>query len=114
MQRVHPMPDPLTDYLRFEIERGYSLTIPAGEQIHTINSRLFEEIVIDNGFQIVFEQWKTRDYWLFDDNDLFLMYYKEDGTFVEVKRENNHDSVLHAVKIRDTFLSNPDLRTLST
>ena len=63
MQRVHVVAEPLTDYLRFELD-FYRGSIAAGEDIRILSARLATGLDLP-GF----------DYWLFDGERAAVMYY---------------------------------------
>jgi hypothetical protein len=69
--RVHVVRSPLSDYLRYECEWGYTSSVVAGEQIRIIDTaeRHKPDVVPD------------EDFWLIGDEQLVLMHYNPDGTF---------------------------------
>jgi uncharacterized protein DUF6879 len=71
MQRVHLIRGPLTDYLRFEIEWGYSDNAAAGEDIRILH--------VGDG---ELPELGDEDFWLFDDSTLVLMRYDEHGRWL--------------------------------
>lgn len=84
-QRVHVVEEPLTDYLRYEIE-GYRYNVEAGEDVRVIP--------VQRG------QWPRelphRDYWLFDSAELWVMEYDEAGRFLgAVHVEDAEDTIMH-------------------
>lgn len=68
-QRVHVVDRPLSQYLRFEVETGYAISGPAGEEIGMIERD-------PNG-----PAWHREhsDFWLLDDQVLIVMRYSPDG-----------------------------------
>jgi hypothetical protein len=70
LARVHVIEEPLSDYIRYELA-AYARSIEAGEDVRVIAVR--------RGV------WPARvprhDYWLFDDERLWLMDYDVAGTF---------------------------------
>ncbi|KAA2248690.1 hypothetical protein F0L68_39770 [Solihabitans fulvus] len=69
--RVHVVRSPLTDYLRYEFEWGYSRNAEAGEHIR----------IIDTAEQRKPDVVPDHDWWLIGDEHLVLMHYNPDGTF---------------------------------
>ncbi len=68
MTRVHTVELPLTAYLQFEIQWGYTSNTDAGEQIF---------LRTDNqGFE------KFEDFWLLDDRTVIQMRYAADGSWL--------------------------------
>lgn len=70
--RVHVVRSPLTDYLRYECEWGYTTSVAAGERIRIIDTAEQDKpaVVPDD-----------EDFWLIGDDHLLLMHYNPDGTF---------------------------------
>jgi hypothetical protein len=69
MARVHVLRSPLTDYLRYELA-AYPGNVAAGESVGIID--LSHEDV--SGLP-------DHDFWLFDDSEIYRMYYMPDGKF---------------------------------
>jgi hypothetical protein len=72
-RRVHVVTEPLTDYLRYEIEWSYGPNVAAGEQIGIIVGKP-EDLGLPE-----------RDYWLFDSRDLWVMDYDDEGRFLSAE-----------------------------
>jgi hypothetical protein len=68
MQRVRLVAEPLTTYLRFEMECGYPANERAGERIYILDHR-------PNGLLEV-------DFWLFDDETVVVLEYDDAGRFL--------------------------------
>lgn len=68
MTRVHAIDFPLTTYLQFEIQWGYTSNAAAGEKIFLRTDR--------QGFE-AFE-----DFWLLDDETVIQMRYAADGSWL--------------------------------
>jgi hypothetical protein len=69
MRRVHVAEEPLSDYLRYEME-SYRPNVEAGEDVRIL--------------PVAPGRWPDlprHDYWLFDSADLWLMNYDEAGHF---------------------------------
>jgi hypothetical protein len=78
MRRVHVVEEPLSDYLRYEME-SYRPNVEAGEDVRILPVRPGE-----------WPDLPRHDYWLFDSAELWLMTYDEAGHF------------LGAVPVKDT------------
>ncbi|MGW1427577.1 DUF6879 family protein [Streptomyces sp. NPDC001108] len=72
--RVHIVTQPLSDYLRFEFVRYYEVHSRAGDDI-----RILDVTNRPNPLGGV------RDFWMFDQNEVVLMNYEEDGR--QISRE---------------------------
>ncbi|SHG02580.1 DUF6879 family protein [Streptoalloteichus hindustanus] len=66
--RVHVVTRPLSEYLRFEFA-FYRHSSAAGEQIRILDVTDCPDPVSG-----------AQDFWLFDDSEVVLMHYREDGT----------------------------------
>ncbi|MEV0399813.1 DUF6879 family protein [Actinoallomurus sp. NPDC050550] len=71
MQRVHVVKQPLSDYLRYEFEWGYAFNVQAGEDIRILDV---------TGRQVA--GLPDHDFWMFDEETVVRMLYREDGTQV--------------------------------
>lgn len=78
MQRVRLFDEPTSDYLKFELSWGYSLTVPAGEEVRVIERVAFDSI--SSSIPI------TQDFWLFDENICLLLEYDFTGRFLGLER----------------------------
>jgi hypothetical protein len=74
MERVHVVTHPLSDYLLFEVA-CYADNVAAGERVWIA--------VRDEASQL---PELDHDFWLFDDDQAFLMQYDEDGRFLGAER----------------------------
>ena len=92
-QRVHVVIEPLTDYLRYELEWSYPPNIEAGEDIRILPTRSGE-----------WPKLPRHDYWLFDSSDLWVMEYADDGTFRWIERIDNPAMIVRHAYWRDTAL----------
>jgi len=70
MRRVHIITPPLTDYLRFELSM-YRFSVAAGEDVRIADCAVSPELA-----QL------THDFWLFDNQTVFLMDYDHEGHFL--------------------------------
>jgi hypothetical protein len=68
MQRVRLVTQPLSDYLRFEMEWGYPANVAAGEDIHILDHEPAGLLKVD--------------FWLFDDTTAVVLEYDDDGRFI--------------------------------
>ncbi|MEV0115525.1 DUF6879 family protein [Streptomyces sp. NPDC050844] len=72
--RVHVVTQPLSDYLRFEFTRFYTVHVRAGDDI-----RILDVTNRPNPLE------GAQDFWLFDRTEVVLMNYEADGT--QINRE---------------------------
>ncbi|MFJ8231423.1 DUF6879 family protein [Streptomyces sp. NPDC094448] len=72
--RVHIVTRPLSDYLRFEFSRYYTVHVRAGDDI-----RILDVTHRPNPLEGV------QDFWMFDRSEVVLMNYAADGT--QINRE---------------------------
>jgi hypothetical protein len=77
MQRVRVVSHPLSDYERFELSL-YPHSVRAGEQIYVHERWSITEIAL---YEV--------DFWLFDNQTAFILYYDESGSFLEASPEYN-------------------------
>lgn len=78
--RVHVVTPPLTDYLRYEFEWGYEFQVAAGEDVRILDLSRRDDPGLPD-----------QDFWLFDDETVVLMHYREDGTQIGRERLVNAD-----------------------
>ncbi len=71
--RVHAIVGPLTPYLRYEIEWGYALSEPAGEDVRILYRPTWKETSF---------QHQPPDFWVFDDETVARMRYGPDGEWL--------------------------------
>jgi hypothetical protein len=90
MLRVRVVSQPLTVYERFELSL-YPHSIAVGEQIHIAQRDVMP------GSHV------TTDFWLFDNESVYLLRYDDNGKFLGVDIE--HDVVAYR-RIRDLALEN--------
>jgi hypothetical protein len=69
MQRVHVVTEPLSDYLRYEMD-GYRHSLAAGEDVRILPRPMARALAIPE-----------QDFWLFDDGPVARMHYDEQGRF---------------------------------
>jgi hypothetical protein len=68
MQRVRLGLEPLSDYLRFEMDWGYPSNVAAGEDIRILDHELAGLLKVD--------------FWLFDDATAVVLEYDDEGRFI--------------------------------
>jgi hypothetical protein len=73
-QRIHLVSEPLSDYLRYELEWWYRPNTEAGDDV-----RILPEYMVPAGELPTLAA--LGDYWLFDSRDLWVMRYHSDGRF---------------------------------
>jgi hypothetical protein len=73
-QRVHLVTEPLSDYLRYELQWWYEPNSRAGDDV-----RILPENMVPAGDLPALAT--LGDYWLFDSRDLWVMHYDADGRF---------------------------------
>jgi hypothetical protein len=78
MQRVRLVTQPLSDYLRFEMDWGYPANVAAGEDIR----------ILELGPGEVFP-YVVDDFWLFDNETAVWLDYDEQGHFIAPMLGNN-------------------------
>lgn len=103
MTRVRLMPQVMPLYLRFELDWGYLYSSANGEEIRFLT----EENLTDN-----FSSCEMADFWLFDNENLFIMNYGLKGSFLGVRRAKSNEekekyiafakiTLAHSESIRD-------------
>jgi hypothetical protein len=94
LTRVHVIEEPLTDYIRYELA-AYAPNAEAGEHVRVI--------AVPRG------AWPTgiprHDYWLFDDERLWLMDYDATGAFDAARHVDDPAAVEQHRQWRDTALA---------
>ncbi|GAA3761641.1 hypothetical protein HDA32_005733 [Spinactinospora alkalitolerans] len=90
--RVHIVPDPLTDYLRFELTCAYPASVEAGEDVRVLARASADTLDLPDG----------EDYWLFDDERSALLRYAPDGEFIDVELVTDPDRVKQHAEWRHT------------
>ena len=95
MERVHLVNLPLSRYLQFEIETGYSQTSEAGEHILLLESSVVPDSLKES---------LTKDFWLFDENRVLVQHYSPEGTMLYSSLSSDQDTVDYFKGIRDQVL----------
>lgn len=89
-QRVRVVPDPLTDYLVWEMHIAH-VNADAGEDIRVMS----EEDRALHGLP-------DHDFWLFDDERVALMHYDENRTFVGAELTVDEHTLAEAQSVRSS------------
>lgn len=94
LARVHVIEEPHSDYIRYELA-GYPVNVEAGEDVRVIPVRAGEW---PHGVP-------RHDFWLFDDDYLWLMDYDSKGTLRDVVREPDRGIVAQHRQWREAALA---------
>jgi Family of unknown function (DUF6879) len=97
VQRVHLLHEPLTDYLRYELEWSYPPNIEAGEDIRILPASQVPAGDLSRLGVI-------GDYWLFDSSDLWVMSYNPDGAFRYIEQVSDPGRIVARAYWRDAAL----------
>ncbi len=97
VQRVHLVNEPLTDYLRYELEWSYAPNVEAGEDIRILPAGQLPAGDLSRLGVI-------GDYWLFDSSDLWMMSYDRDGAFRYIEQVSDPRRIVARAYWRDTAL----------
>jgi hypothetical protein len=97
VQRVHLVNEPLTDYLRYELEWSYPPNVKAGEDIRILPAS--ETPVPSLGTLGTLD-----DYWLFDSSDLWVMRYDREGRFEYIRQVSDPGAIVSHAYWRDAAL----------
>lgn len=93
--RTRILPEPMTDYVRFETKFGYVRNAEAGSDVR----------MIPHDHPLA-PEWKSfNDFWLFDRKRLFHMKYEEDGSYIGAELCTDPDVISMANKIRDDIMA---------
>lgn len=74
VRRVRVAPDPLPEYIKFEVDAWNKYSTKNGEEIFFINTADYQEVIAGLGFN-------PKDFWLFDDDKLLIFNYSPSGQF---------------------------------
>lgn len=91
VERIRVIENPLTSYLKYEIDLGYIPSALHGQKVYFISKEKFERIC----------QNKIRsDFWIFDDEIVFELLYDERGSFLGNREisSNNYSTILNELK----------------
>jgi hypothetical protein len=92
-ERVHVVRPPLSDYLRFEFEYGYTRSEQAGEGCHILEVAEGEHAPVP-----------ALDFWLVDDKAAVLMHYDAEGRVLDRELVTDPDAVGDLCRRRDLTL----------
>jgi hypothetical protein len=92
MERVHVVTEPLSNYLRFEMD-GYRLTVAAGEDVQILPRPAARALELP---------WE--DFWLFDDGPVARMHYDRLGSFLGAELVEDPEVVTRYCQWRDVAL----------
>lgn len=95
LRRVHVIGEPLTDYLRYELE-AYRHNSAAGEDVRVVPTPL--------------PRWPAGlpqgvDYWLFDDRQVWDMHYDDEGRFLRATRSASASHLDQCRQWRDAAIA---------
>jgi hypothetical protein len=93
MSRVHVIAEPLSDYLRYELN-CYESSVAAGEDIRILPAELAAGLDLP-----------SFDYWLFDDERVAVQHYGEHGAWLGASLVTDQAFVQSCQRWRDTALS---------
>lgn len=93
MERVHVVTEPLTDYMRFELEWAYPANAEAGEDVRILPRRVADSLNLPD-----------RDYWLLDSSRVAVMDYDEFGNWLGVDLVDDPNIVVWHIRGRDLAL----------
>lgn len=96
MRRVHVITEPITDYIRYEVA-AYAENVAAGEDVRIVP--VAEGGAWPNGVP------EARDFWLFDDTDMYDMHYGADGFWLGFTHVTDPDALADAGRQRDAALA---------
>ncbi|MEA2618950.1 MAG: hypothetical protein QOE72_4733 [Chloroflexota bacterium] len=108
--RVHAIVGPLSPYLRYELEWGYSLTAEAGDDVHILHRPRWEDTLF--GAQ-------PSDFWIFDDAVVAVMNYADNGDWLGLELVREADAVaeyraIQQLALRDAIALRAYLTVLRT
>jgi hypothetical protein len=94
LMRVHVLEEPLSDYVRYELH-AYAPNVDAGERVHVI--------------PVARGTWPAgvpgHDFWLFDDERLWVMDYDTNGAFQAARLVDDPTAVAQHRRWRDVALA---------
>jgi hypothetical protein len=94
MARVHVVTEPLTPYLRFELECAYPANVEAGEAVLILERPVAGSLDLP-----------SRDYWLFDSAQAALMDYDSAGNWLNVEIADDPATIAFLCRARDLALA---------
>jgi Family of unknown function (DUF6879) len=93
--RVHAIAGPLTPYLRYEVEWGYTACAAAGEEIHILHTPSWRESPFSD---------QPPDFYLVDDETTAVMRYDDEGHWLGFDLVTHPDQLAEYRRLRDLAL----------
>ena len=90
--RARILPNPISQYFKFELEVGYIPQQKVGFDFYFINEDKIKSPLID--------------FWLFDQKDLLIMKYNEKGEFLEIEICTDKKMIQDCIQVRNYFIKN--------
>jgi hypothetical protein len=90
ISRVHVVREPLSDYLEFELTRGYPASVAAGEDVRILDLTVRAPLLLPD-----------HDFWLFDDREAGVMDYSPEGEFLGAAMTSDPDAIKAYRQVRD-------------
>ncbi|MFA7192014.1 MAG: DUF6879 family protein [Candidatus Paceibacterota bacterium] len=97
--RARVIPDPISDYFKFEVNVGYFNQSFAGFELVFMEQNDFNKLKDIQPSQNIF------DYWLFDRTQLIKMIYSPSGEYLGHEFSTDKEEILYACEIRDAFIN---------
>jgi hypothetical protein len=72
VQRVKVTPEPLPDYVKYELDLWQKYSVANGEEIFFLSANNYQAITKEAGFD-------PKDFWFFDDQALLMFNYDKSG-----------------------------------
>jgi len=94
MARVHVVGEPLSDYLKFELTCAYPANVTAGENVRILELSQYPELAPP-----------SRDFWLFDDRNVSVMDYDQEGNFLGADATSDPALVGYYLHVRDLTMN---------
>jgi hypothetical protein len=96
-QRVHLVTEPLSDYMRYELEWWYGPNAEAGDDVRILpaGTALPKDVAALS---------VLGDYWLFDSSSLWVMRYEPDGAFQHAEQLSDPGMIVTHAYWRDAAL----------
>jgi hypothetical protein len=101
IQRVRVFPSPISDYIKYEIDFWkYS-----SEEITFLEEKEYKKIIEKSGFI-------PKDFWLFDDDTLFIFYYDKEGHFIKEELISDEVIINGYLKLKKKLLDDSHLMNI--
>jgi hypothetical protein len=95
IERVHIIPENLTDYLKFQIDWGYRYSQLAGETIQLVYREALPQPLNDL---------RLPDFWLFDDSQCLIQRYDKAGTWMASDILLSNEGIQTLRSVRDELM----------